>query len=212
MRSKINPLFFELIAVFTLLPAFIYFMGSHKVMLGTLWIGSLVAWFALKHEKGFSIRKEWSWAGVTRANLKFLIIRFVPCAIILLVFVLVEIPADFLVFPRTRTGLWLLVMLLYPILSVVPQSFVFRSFFFHRYEKILGSQTAIISGLAFGYAHFFLGNAIAILICIIGGVIFADTYKRYRSLALVSIEHSIYGCYVFTIGLGKYFYSGAHLH
>ena len=38
---------------------------------------------------------------------------------------------------------------------------------------------------------------------------FATTYQRYRSLALVCLEHAIYGCLIFTLGLGWYFYGAA---
>ena len=41
-----------------------------------------------------------------------------------------------------------------------------------------------------------------------GGLFFADTYAKTRSLAAVYFEHALYGCYLFTIGLGFYFYHG----
>jgi hypothetical protein len=41
-----------------------------------------------------------------------------------------------------------------------------------------------------------------------GGYLFAYTYAKTRSLLLVSIEHALYGCLLYTIGLGRFFYTG----
>ena len=49
---------------------------------------------------------------------------------------------------------------------------------------------------------------LAVALCVIGGWLFADTYSRTRSLWLASAEHALYGCLVFTVGLGRYFYGG----
>ena len=65
------------------------------------------------------------------------------------------------------------------------------------------------SAIAFGYAHIILENIFAMILSTIGGLFFARTYARHHSLAMVSIEHAAYGCLLFTIGLGYYFYGGA---
>jgi uncharacterized protein len=44
---------------------------------------------------------------------------------------------------------------------------------------------------------------------LIGGVLFANDYSRHRSLTLTCFEHSLYGCLIFTVGLGRFFYTGA---
>ena len=44
---------------------------------------------------------------------------------------------------------------------------------------------------------------------IIGGLLFANTYNKHRSLLLVSIEHGLYGNTLFFIGLGWYFWGGS---
>ena len=44
------------------------------------------------------------------------------------------------------------------------------------------------------------------------GLIFASTYAKSKSLALVTIEHGLYGNFLFFIGLGWYFYGGAINH
>jgi len=40
------------------------------------------------------------------------------------------------------------------------------------------------------------------------GWLFADTYRRSESLLAASIEHALYGGFLFTVGLGRHFYNG----
>ena len=97
-----------------------------------------------------------------------------------------------------------------PLLSVVPQEIIFRRYLFTRFETIFTpAMMVLVSGLGFGFAHVVFGNWVAPLLCAIGGIMFAQTYARTRSLALVSLEHALYGNFVFTVGLGRYFYHGA---
>ncbi len=112
--------------------------------------------------------------------------------------------------PRRRPELWATIMLLYPLLSVYPQEVIFRVFFFHRYGALFGRQGVVVvaSAAAFGLAHVVFHNWIAVAMTLIGGLLFAATYTRTRSAFAVSVEHALYGCLVFTIGLGQYFYSG----
>ncbi|KAA0216996.1 MAG: CPBP family intramembrane metalloprotease [Leptolyngbya sp. PLA3] len=112
--------------------------------------------------------------------------------------------------PRERPELWLKIMLFYPVVSVWPQEVLYRAFFFHRYACVLRRPWARVLGsaLAFGFMHVLFLNAVAPLLTFTGGVLFAWTYERSRSTLACSIEHAIYGCWVFTVGLGAYFYGG----
>ena len=55
----------------------------------------------------------------------------------------------------------------------------------------------------FSLAHLFFKNTLVLLLTFIGGVLFAITFKKTKSTVLVSIEHSFYGCWLFTIGMGN---------
>jgi membrane protease YdiL (CAAX protease family) len=44
---------------------------------------------------------------------------------------------------------------------------------------------------------------------LVGGLLFAHTYWKTRSLLVSAIEHALYGCLLYTIGLGRFFYHGA---
>ncbi|WP_157103673.1 CPBP family intramembrane glutamic endopeptidase [Nocardia harenae] len=120
-------------------------------------------------------------------------------------------PADLFELPRRHPGLWAAVMVLYPVLSVYPQELVFRAFVFDRYAPVFGDGTAMIaaSAAAFGIVHIAFGSWISVLLSGAGGVLFALRYRRTGSLFAATVEHSIYGVLVFTVGLGRYFYHGA---
>ena len=91
---------------------------------------------------------------------------------------------------------------------------MFRSYLFARFSGRLLPPVAmlLVSGLGFGFAHIVFGNWVAPTLCAIGGLLFAQTYQRTRSLALVAIEHALFGDFIFTLGLGRYFYHGAVGH
>ena len=107
--------------------------------------------------------------------------------------------------------LWLLVMLLYPILSVYPQELIYRGFFFHRYSNLIRNPSLSIglNALLFGYMHIIFHNWIAVILTLVGGLYFAILYQRSHSVLFVSIVHAIYGNLLFTLGLGQYFYHGS---
>jgi len=67
----------------------------------------------------------------------------------------------------------------------------------------------LASALVFAFAHVLYINWIAPLLSFIAGIIFATTYAKTKSLALVTIEHGLYGNALFLVGLGWYFYGGA---
>lgn len=107
-----------------------------------------------------------------------------------------------------NNGLYLiLVVILYPVLSVIPQELVFRTFFFHRYRPLFSSisSCAMVSGLCFGYAHIIYGNWIAVVLASIGGFLFSYRYMQTKATNIVVLEHSLWGIFVFTIGFSDQF-------
>ena len=139
-----------------------------------------------------------------------------PLALALLVGTLLAVgvflvePAHLFDLPRDSPWRWLAVMLLYPVLSVVPQELVFRTFFFHRYGRLFGGRWVAMaaSAVAFSWAHIVLANGLAIALTLLGGWMFARTYLRTRSLVATAVEHAAYGCLLFTVGLGRWFVTG----
>ena len=124
------------------------------------------------------------------------------------------VPERFLELPRQRPELWLKIMIFYPLLSAIPQEIIYRALFFRRYGALFPNDGVAvgINGLAFGLAHLFYLNPVAIGLTAISGLIFAWAYLRQGSFLLVVVLHALAGQIMFTSGLGIYFYHGAIGH
>ncbi len=149
-----------------------------------------------------------------RRELRVIFLRFAILAPVIVALTAWFWPETFLSLPLQKPRFWLLIMVLYPVLSVWPQEVLYRAFLFARYRPLFRSDKGIItaSALAFGFAHVIFLNWIAIAMTAIGGLLFARNYARHRSLRLTCLEHSLYGCLIFTVGLGRFFYTGAAWH
>jgi len=106
---------------------------------------------------------------------------------------------------------WLLLIVLYPLLSVLPQELIFRTYFFHRYKRIMPKKGVriIVSATVFALAHIVYANWIAVGLAFLGGLLFSYTYAQSRSTFVCVIEHSLWGIWMFTLGIGSYLDSGA---
>ncbi|MFC3034645.1 CPBP family intramembrane glutamic endopeptidase [Pseudoalteromonas fenneropenaei] len=113
--------------------------------------------------------------------------------------------------PRQSPVDWLRLLIVYPLLSVLPQELIFRSYFFHRYKRIIPAKShrIVLSALVFALAHCVYDNLVAIGLSFLGGLLFAYTYANSRSLFVCVLEHSLWGLWIFTLGLGTYLDSGA---
>ncbi len=107
--------------------------------------------------------------------------------------------------------LWCLVMLLYPLFSVVPQTLIYRAFIFKRYRSLFprGRILILASAASFSWLHIVMRNPLAPLLTFPAGLLFAWRYSRTDSVLASAFEHALYGCLIFTVGLGVYFYTGA---
>ena len=178
------------------------FLALQPVLLG------LVVY--LLADRSFLMRRElaqgFPWSQLAQIIVKFLVIGGCITAATYVWF-----PHRFLGFPRYAPSLWMMVVVLYPLLSVIAQELVYRTFFFHRYGSLFGSATWLaicVNGALFGFGHVMFGNWIAIIGTAALGTILAYRYTRTRSFWAVWFEHSLYGWLVFTVGLGRFFYTG----
>lgn len=156
-------------------------------------------------------RSLWDWQAFNRSNLRVLLLRFACVAAAMTLFIYLYDPQRMLELPRERPALMLALLVLYPLLSALPQEFIFCTFFFERFQPLFPARRTrvIASAVVFAYAHVLFINPVAPLLSFIAGLIFATTYAKTRSLALVTFEHALYGGYLFFIGLGWYFYGGS---
>ncbi|NBX74601.1 MAG: CPBP family intramembrane metalloprotease [Alphaproteobacteria bacterium] len=201
----------EWLAIFVALPVLISLAGQRWLVFGALWVFALVGAWWLWRAHAVSVRAEWNSRGFL-SEAKTIVWRFLGVACVLSLVTWLLVPEKFLQFPQQRPQLWGMVMLAYPLLSVWPQEVLFRSVFFRRYAALFVSDRAMMvaSGLAFGFVHIIFHNWVAVVLSCLAGVLWANTYARTRSLAAVWVEHSLYGCFIFTVGLGSYFFTGAN--
>lgn len=140
-----------------------------------------------------------------------IIIRWIFASLILLIITFYFFNEKFFIIQNNKPEILWKIMILYPIFSALPQEFIFCKFFFYRYKSIFKSDTNLVisSALFFSVTHILFLNFIAPILSFIGGLLFASTYDKHRSLLLVSIEHGLYGNTLFFIGLGWYFWGGS---
>jgi hypothetical protein len=170
---------------------------------------TLFCLFVLLADKSFDRKILWN-PKVFKQFVKKILIRFVPAAVALTALTFIIRPENIFIFPRERILIWAMVMVLYPILSAYPQELVNTTILFHRYRKLFTSEKVkiAISALSFSFLHIIFDNYVAVILSLIGGYLFTITYRKSNSLFTAAFEHAVYGCFVFTVGLGNYFYEG----
>jgi uncharacterized protein len=99
---------------------------------------------------------------------------------------------------------WFVVLFIYSVFSVYPQELIYRTLYFQRYKDLFKNENLFIflNAIVFSLAHLFFRNTLVLLFTFLGGLLFALTYQKTKSTLLVSIEHAIYGCWLFTVGMG----------
>lgn len=198
----------ELVAGFVVAPALLALGPRWLVTVAILLSGAVCA-LALVLDPTFR-RRQLIDVAAARPDLPRVLGRTAVIWSGLFVLTLLASPETLFGFPRARPVVWLMVMCLYP-LSAYAQELTFRTFFFHRYGHLFATPRArvLASGLLFGWAHVVVNNVWAVPLAALAGLLFAHTYERSRSTVLVSLEHALYGNFVFSVGLGALFYSAA---
>ncbi len=152
----------------------------------------------------------WRWKEVTWQNIKPILIRFFISSALLIPLVYILIPERAFGLLSQRPDIWWKVMLLYPLLSAAPQEFIFCTYFFARFKYLFTNKKHLLTAatIIFACTHMLYLNWVAPILSLFAGYFFAQTYTKTRSLALVSLEHALYGNMIFTIGLGYFFFGG----
>ena len=200
----------ELLVLFVLLPLAFRFKPFSFPPIPALWLLTAYCLYRLLHDASFDRRHLWNPAAL-RGSAAQILIAFALVALMVAAGVYFLAPQRLFNFVRRAPAFWAIVMCLYPALSVYPQGIIYRAFFFERYRSLFPNSLALIvaSAVAFSFAHIIFRNPIAISFTLVGGLLFAWRYAATGSLFTSSFEHALYGCWMFTIGLGEYFYKGA---
>ena len=205
-RGKIIEFIFLLLLVPTIV--IIYRLASFLFLF--LWIASLYCYFILRFQYHARLQEMWNWRAVNWQNLKPVLLRWMFASLALYFFLSWYEPEKLFYILQRNPYLLAFLFFAYPVVSALPQEYIFCSFFMRRYQSFFKNDNlrCLMSALVFGYAHCLFINPIAPPLSFIGGWIFAKTFIKTKSLALVTIEHGLYGNSLFLIGVGWYFYGG----
>ena len=191
--------YYELLIIFIILPIFSIVTGQEPINnFISMYIISIFYWYFLYRNKVKIFNNN-------KYSERHVIITFV--AIFIFSFSYCYDADNFMVFPKENPLTFLLVIFLYPFLSVIPQEIIFRKYFFFKFNALMPRNYLIfINGLVFSLAHVFFNNYIAIIFTFFGGIYLSWSYLRSESLTLVIYEHTLFGTFIFASGLGRYFY------
>ena len=193
--------YIELFIITIIFPLIIIIYNLQKYVIPiVIFAAILCAYYLHKKKYKFNFLKKFD----KKKAIKIIIRDILICMIIyLLIFI-----NNFPVLPITSFKLLIIIMIIYPIISALPQEICFRAFFFHRYSILFQNKILliVINGLIFGLLHSIYLNLQIIIITFFAGVLFSLNYYYNKSLFLVTIEHSLLGNFIFSIGLGYYFH------
>ncbi len=193
----------ELFLLFVLLPvsltlSYPFWIKGLLVFISFLYVLVLM----LRVERvSFKIEKHLPW----KSFWKRILFQFIGVAIITTIYVLFMDANKLFCVPLNKPKVWVIILLVYTFLSVWPQEIIYRTFFYARYERLFQNRKLLIfiNAIIFSLAHLFFRNTLVIILTFIGGLLFGITYLKTKSTLLVSIEHAIYGNWLFTVGMGQ---------
>lgn len=193
----------ELLVIFVLVPVSfaIDYPILVKLIIGVIGF-AYVVYLMLRVERiKFGIVKGLQWKQFWKTTL----IKLVIIAVVTTLYMWLVDATNLYVVILNKPLLWVVILFVYSFFSVYPQELIYRTFFFQRYQSLFKNDTffLIINAALFSLAHIFFKNTLVLFLTFIGGLLFAFTFKKTKSTLLVSIEHAIYGCWLFTVGMGN---------
>ena len=201
MKSSLYK-YVEFFIIFIVIP--ISFVLDYHV-----WVKMIIGFFGfiyvvfvlLKIEKNcFEISKHLDWKLFWKQTLfKLVIIAFITT-----LFVLFTDSKSLFNVLLNKPIKWLILIFIYTFFSVYPQELIYRTFYFQRYKVLFKNEKLFlfVNAILFSMAHLFFRNTLVLVMTFLGGLLFAFTFHKTKSTVLVSIEHAIYGCWRFTVGMG----------
>lgn len=193
----------EFFILFILLPVGLTLDFSIWLKVAAVGIGFAYIIFILKRAEDISlqIKKNIQW----RAFWKRIGITFSIIALLTTLFVYFTDASLLFYVPIHKPLLFIGILFVYTLLSVWPQELIYRTFYFSRYQALFPNKAlfVFVNAVVFCLAHLFFRNMLVLVLTFLGGIIFGLTYLRFRSTTLVSIEHALYGNWLFTVGMGQ---------
>ncbi|MGY5355580.1 CPBP family intramembrane glutamic endopeptidase [Wenyingzhuangia sp. IMCC45467] len=161
-----------------------------------------VVWISYKHRKALFKRRKpvkppFFW--------KITLIRLLLVILASTTYVLITNKETLFISISTQPILWIEMIFIYTVFSVIPQEYIYRVFYIYRYEHLFKSNWSfnLANALVFSLGHLMFNSSLVLIITLIGGFLFMNTYQKTKSMFWVSVEHLIYGGWLFTVGMGK---------
>lgn len=201
MKSTVYKLI-EFFIIFILLPVSFSMDYPLLIKMSIGLIGFIyVIYVLLKVEKSkFQIAPNLDW----KYFWKFTLLKFIGIALLTTLYMWLVDKNNLFTVVIHKPKMWIIILFIYSLLSVYPQELIYRTFFFKRYKTLFsnGKLFLFVNAIVFSLGHIFFKNALVIVLTFLGGILFALTYNKTKSTLLVSIEHAIYGSWLFTVGMG----------
>jgi len=203
MKIKKRYLVVELIVLFGLLPCVFFFELSLFIKGGTVLCGVAYVIYAAVISK--KITRKSLYISSCKPYWKPVAFRLLILILCTTMFMFYFDNETLFVMVRKNPVMWIGISLFYSIFSVYPQEFIYRSFFFMRYEHLFKRKYILIAvnAVIFSLGHVGFRNLLVLVLTLVGGFIFAITYYKTKSLLFTSIEHALYGSWLFTVGMGE---------
>lgn len=137
-------------------------------------------------------------------------LRWFVCFPLIFAIVWFVVPLAVLFLPQEMPDVYFRVLMLYPFFSALPQEFIYRQFYFARYQALFPNTWLMAAGniAVFGLLHLPYGWK-TVLLSLVAGAFFTSTYLKSGRLSMVWLEHTLYGWLIFASGLGIWFYKPA---
>ena len=73
------------------------------------------------------------------------------------------------------------------------QQFILNSFFYKRFESLLGDTTVavVVTALLFSLVH--IPNPVLVPATFLGGILFVETFRRWRNIYPIAVAHAMFG-------------------
>lgn len=202
----------EMLALYVGTPIVVYYLlhRYHTPLLMIFLPASVLFIVALTFQRTFSWRQTLA-KGVNWYHALGILAVFAVIGPLLAAFAWHTEPSRYLYFPKAAYKIWIIVMIAYPLISVTTQEIMYRVFFFHRYGPLFVQDRQaliVLNAVYFAFGHIIFMSMPSVVLSFFGGLLFAWRYDRTRSYWAVVLEHSLYGNLIFTVGLGRHFYTG----
>ena len=200
MNSK-KSLFIEFLALFICIPIGLALLIPIWIKISVVVIGFGYLLYVLKGlgllkfqiKPMIPLTSFWKRVGIT----------FMLIAIVTSLYVWFVKPEALFYIPLNKPLLFVTILFVYSVFSVWPQELMYRTFFFERYKALFQNRKLLVfvNAFVFSLAHLFFKNTLVLVLTFVGGVLFGLTFLKFKSTTLVSIEHALYGNWLFTVGM-----------